>query len=468
MYDFYIFDCGDISTVYIPLMGKILIIDDDTYVCKQLEDLFNRRGFETVVAYSANNGLKALKKGGVDMVLCDYRLPDADGMEVFNRIKKTDPLLPVIFMTAYADVRTAVRMIRAGAFDYVTKPFLAEEILNLTTKALSYESENLAVFEKRFVKGKGSAIRNILNHIDLVAPTCLSVLIEGETGSGKEFIARAIHYSSPRNEKPFIALDCGALPGELANSELFGHVKGAFTGAIKDKTGCFVAAEGGTLFLDEIGNLSHENQVRLLRTLQEKTVTPLGDNKSIKVDVRIIVAANEDLKLSVKEGKFREDLYHRINGFKISLPPLRERKEDIFEFAHHFLFSANEDFGKKVRGFDSEVREAFLKYAWPGNIRELENVVNRCVLLSHGEKVTADTLPDEIRYQREDVRNQGGESHDRKRRLTLKQAAMTAERDAIVNALTSTGYNKTRAARLLDVDRKTLYNKMREYSIHVP
>ncbi len=448
-------------------MGKILIIDDDTYVCSQLETLLNKNGFETVAAYSANYGLKALKKGGVDLVLCDYRLPDADGMEVFTRIKKIHPLMPVVFMTAYADVRTAVRMIRAGAFDYVTKPFLPEEILGLTRRILSYEGERFELFDKHFVKGKCSAIRNIMAHIDLVAPTSLSVLIEGETGSGKEFIARAIHFKSPRKEKPFVALDCGALPGELANSELFGHVKGAFTGAIKDKTGCFVAAEGGTLFLDEIGNLRHENQIRLLRTLQEKTVTPLGDNKSIKVDVRIIAAANEDLKTTVREGKFREDLYHRINGFSINLPSLRERKEDIFEFASHFLNKANSEFGKDIKGFDNDVRQVFLEYAWPGNIRELENVVKRCVLLAKGDKVTTETLPDEIRYCREEMPPQKGAGYGGKRQMTLKHAAMTAERDAIVAALKSSGYNKTRAARILEVDRKTLYNKMREYSIAI-
>jgi len=446
-------------------MGKILIIDDDTFICKQLEDYLQKHGYDVVTAFTANHGMKALKKGNIDFVLCDNRLPDADGMELFARIKKTEPLVLVVFMTAYADVRTAVQMIRAGAFDYITKPFLPEEILKLINKGLSLAMENQAVFERRFVTGKGDAIQNVMNHIKMVAPTNLSVLIEGETGSGKEFIARAIHYRSKRKDKPFVALDCGALPGELANSELFGHVKGAFTGAIKDKAGCFEAARGGTLFLDEIGNLTYENQVKMLRTLQEKTISRLGDNTRIKVDVRIITATNEDLMDDVRARNFREDLYHRINGFKISLPPLRERKEDMFEFAQRFLENANADFGKNVGGFDGDVQKIFLAYSWPGNIRELENVLNRCVLLAQGDMVTADTLPDEIRHPAEENSTQPADAAGN-RPLTLKQAAMAAEREAILVALKKTGYNKSKTAQLLKVDRKTLYNKLREYSIH--
>ncbi len=446
-------------------MGKILIIDDDTYICKQLKGYLQKQGYNVVTAYTANNGLKALKEGGADFVLCDYRLPDADGLEVFARIRKKEPLLPVVFMTAYADVRTAVKTIRAGALDYITKPFHPEEIGKLVRKGLSGRQERIDLFEKRFVKGSGEAIQNVLNHLELVAPTGLSVLIEGETGSGKEFIARAIHYGSLRKDKPFVALDCGAMPGELTNSELFGHVKGAYTGAIKDKAGCFEAAVGGTLFLDEVGNLSHENQVRLLRTLQEKTITRLGGNKKVKVDVRIITATNDDLAVRVRKKLFREDLYHRINGFKISLPPLRERKDDIFVFAGRFIENANADFNKNIGGLDEEVKKIFLSYPWPGNIRELENVINRCVLLATGSLITAETLPDEIRFCDETYVETNRTSFQANRPVSLRQAAMIAERKAIITALKETGYNKSRAAGLLKVDRKTLYNKMREYSI---
>ncbi len=446
-------------------MATILIIDDDTYICKQLDSLLKKHGHYVRIAYTANNGIKELKRGGVDFVLCDYRLPDADGEEIFRRVKKREPYVPVVIMTAYADLRTAVHMIRAGAFDYITKPLLQEEIIKIINKGLMEGPGDLDGFESRFIRGEDPAMQNVMQHVEMVAPTDLSVLIEGETGSGKEFIARAIHYRSQRKDKPFVALDCGALPGELANSELFGHVKGAFTGAIQDKTGCFEAAEGGTLFLDEIGNLSHENQVRLLRTIQEKAISRLGDNKVRSVDVRIISATNEDLMNDVTRSNFREDLYHRINGFKILLPPLRRRKQDIFAFAERFRENANLDFGKKVSGFDEKIKEILFRYPWPGNIRELENIVHRCVLLEQGDKISPNTLPEEIRRQAESPDEKEELKSRLSRPMSLKQAAIMAEREAIITALKTSSYNKSKAADILKVDRKTLYNKMREYSI---
>jgi len=340
-------------------MATILIIDDDTFICKQLDLLLKKQGHHVRIAYTANNGIKELKRGGVDFVLCDYRLPDANGDEIFRRVKKREPYVPVVIMTAYADVRTAVQMIRAGAFDYITKPFLQEEIIRVINRGLKESPDDLDGFENRFISGEDPAMQNVMQHVEMVAPADLSVLIEGETGSGKEFIARAIHHRSQRKDKPFVALDCGALPGELANSELFGHVKGAFTGAIQDKVGCFEAAEGGTLFLDEIGNLTHENQVRLLRTIQEKAISRLGDNRVRSVDVRIISATNEDLMKDVTQSNFREDLYHRINGFKITLPPLRQRKHDVFVFAERFRENANQSLGKKVRALMKKLRRYF-------------------------------------------------------------------------------------------------------------
>ncbi len=448
-------------------MSTILIIDDDTYVCKQLDSLLKKHGCHVRLAYTANNGIKELKRGGVEFVLCDYRLPDADGMEIFRRIKKRDPHVPVVIMTAYADVRTAVQMIRAGAFDYITKPILPEEIIKTINKGIKTKAEDMLSFERRFIMSEDPAMQNVMRHVDMVAPTDLSVLIEGETGSGKEFIAKAIHYRSPRKEKPFLALDCGALPGELANSELFGHVKGAFTGAIQDKAGCFEEADGGTLFLDEIGNLTHENQVRLLRTIQEKSISRLGDNKVRNVDVRIISATNEDLMKDVQKGRFREDLYHRINGFKILLPPLRRRKKDIISFADRFRQQANNDFGKQVKGFTAEAQDIFRRYYWPGNIRELENVVHRCVLLEQGDYVRGDTLPEEILQHADESGLEQTLRGKMKQPLSLKQAAMIAEKEAILSALNESGFNKSKAAQLLKVDRKTLYNKMREYSIRI-
>ncbi len=452
----------------IPCMAKILIIDDDTFVCKQLKTYLQKNGFDVVVAYSANNGLKALKSGGVFFVFCDYRLPDADGMELFERIRKLDPQVPVVFMTAYADVRTAVKAIQAGALDYVTKPLIPEEILKLVRRAVNRDTGPARLFQHDFISGESAVMQNVMNHVEMVSPCDLSVLIEGETGAGKEYIARAIHEKSKRKTKPFVALDCGALPGELANSELFGHVKGAFTGAINDKKGCFEEADGGTLFLDEVGNLSPDNQVKLLRTLQEKTISRLGDNKRIPVDVRIITATNEDLMTDVHAHHFREDLYHRINGFKINIPPLRKRKEDIFVFTGYFIRLANSDFGKSVKGVDDEVQKVFLRYPWPGNIRELENVVKRCVLLAGGSQVTVSTLPDEIRYYGVEERNTLASTAKTQRPVTLKQAAVLAEKEAILQALRAAENNKSRAADILQVDRKTLYNKMREYSIRYP
>lgn len=447
-------------------MPKILIIDDDTYVCKQLHDLFAARDYETRVSHTANHGLKVLRTEGADMVFCDNRLPDADGEELYRRLRRFHPVIPVVFMTAYADVRTAVNLIRAGAADYVVKPLVSDEVLRLVEKAMGkLEAGGREVFFKQYVEGKSDPMINALNHVRVVAPTDLSVLIMGETGSGKEVVARAIHYQSKRRDNPFVALDCGALPGELANSELFGHVKGAFTGAIHDKRGCFEEAAGGTLFLDEVGNLSHENQVKLLRTLQEKTITRLGDNKPIKVDVRIIAATNEDLSSNLRNKAFREDLYHRLNGFTIHIPPLRKRKEDVFDLVWHFIGRASKEFGKEVSDLEPEVKKAFLSYNWPGNIRELENVVTRCVLLTRGSRIDESTLPEEIRFFQPGSEIHNPNQHQSNKVQSLKQVAMKAEREAILAALLTTGNNRSEAARLLRVDRKTLYNKMKEYSI---
>lgn len=449
-------------------MFKILIVDDDTFVCRQMKELLASRDYGVTVCHTANHGLKELRTNGADMVFCDYRLPDADGEELFYRMRKSHPLLPFVFMAAYADVRTAVKLIRAGALDYMVKPLVMDEVLRLVQKGKGRPGvQNQQMFQKDFVQGRSGAMANVMNHVRVVAPTDLSVLIVGETGSGKEVIARAIHYKSNRREKPFVALDCGALPGELANSELFGHAKGAFTGAVKDKRGCFEDAGGGTLFLDEVGNLSHENQVKLLRTLQEKTITRLGDNDQIRVDVRIIAATNEDLSNSIHTRTFREDLYHRLNGFTINLPPLRKRTEDIFELIWHFIRKANAEFGKQVVSMDTQVQTALLSYSWPGNIRELENVVTRCVLLTDGSHIGLPTLPEEL-YQKGPSADQSVRELNHGLQLpTLRQTAMKAERDAIIAALQLAGNNKSDAARLLDVDRKTLYNKMKEYSIRL-
>ena len=381
-------------------MKKILVIDDDSYICDLLVNYLEQRGYNTDGTYSGTNGIKKIQNDIYDLVLCDFRLPDTDGLEVLSQIKKKHFSLPVIIMTAYADIRIAVKLIKAGAFDYITKPIQPEELILIVQKALqSVRGKNDYVsFKEIFISGKNEKMKQVMKHVEAVAPTDMPVLIQGETGSGKEFIARAIHYNSKRSNKPFIAVDCGALPKELANSELFGHVKGSFTGALSDKTGYFEHANGGTLFLDEVGNLPYENQVKLLRALQENIINRVGDNKNIPVNVRILAATNEDLLSEVTNNVFREDLYHRLNGFKINLPSLRQRKEDIFVFANRFLQRANQTFGKDVKDFDDSVKEIFLNYPWFGNIRELENVIKRCVLLADTSVITIETLPDEIKF----------------------------------------------------------------------
>jgi two-component system, NtrC family, response regulator HydG len=449
-------------------MKKILVIDDDTYICNLLVNYLNQNGFEAEGTFTGLNGIKNIEKQKYDVVLCDYRLPDSDGFEILKHIKTKKPELPVIIMTAYADIKVAVKLIKYGAFDYVTKPIQPEEIIQLVNRSLDGKKEqgDGFTFQTNFVTGSSDNMREVMEHVKIVAPTDLSVLIEGETGSGKEYIARAIHHGSSRADKPFVAVDCGAIPKELANSELFGHIKGAFTGAVNDKKGCFEQAKGGTLFLDEVGNLPYENQVKLLRALQEKKISRVGDSKTMNVDVRIITATNEDLLKHVEANEFREDLYHRLNGFKIHIPPLRDRGEDIMEFAGYFIKMANKAFNKNIIGIDEKCRELFYKYNWYGNIRELQNVINRAVLLSQGENITPEVLPYEI---------QNGDQHGGKIStgfnnnmvIELKQATLVTEKEVISNALTKTNFNKSKAAQMLNIDRKTLYNKIKQYDIEV-
>ncbi len=459
----------DVCFLYLQNMSRVLIIDNDKHICDLLEKYLKRKGYDTEAAF---NGASALKKAGreyYDVVLCEFRLPDSDGMEILSWLRKNSEGTMLIIMTAYANVRVAVKMIKSGAFDYVTKPIHPEEIIQIIKKALKRKnlSESSAIFGESFIKGKSERIHKVLKHVEAVAPTEIPVLIQGETGSGKEFIARTIHHASKRNGKNFVPVDCGALPKDLANSELFGHVKGAFTGAVADKKGYFELAAGGTLFLDEIGNLPYENQAKILRALQEKVINRVGENKNIKVDVRILAASNEDLIEEVALGNFREDLYHRINGFKINIPPLRERQEDILEFAEIFLRRANKDFEKTIDDFDEEVKSLFLKFPWHGNIRELENIVKRSVLLTGGNIITSETLPEEIQN------NTSGNAttpkpfleEDADKVIPLNKAISYIEKTMIKRALIKSNHNKSLAAKLLRIDRKTLYKKIREYNI---
>jgi two-component system response regulator HydG len=448
-------------------MPKILLIEDDISFCKLLEKFLVKKAYEVTIAFSAAEARIAIKNESFDLILTDLRLPDSDGIVLMSEFKGSYPEIPVILMTGYSDVNTAVKAIKNGAADYISKPFNPDEVLLVITNALktSEAEEEIPVKEKKavrkpapnteneFVKGISVASKKLLDHIHLVSPTDMSVLIIGESGTGKEIIAKSIHQQSLRKNNNFIAVDCGAIPKELAASEFFGHLKGSFTGAINDKMGYFEAANGGTLFLDEIGNLSYENQIQLLRALQERKIKPVGSNKEINVDIRIITATNEDLREAVKNGDFREDLYHRINEFSIQSPSLKDRDEDLMVFADYFLEKANQQLNKDIIGFSPEVVAIFQNYNWPGNLRELQNCVKRATLLSQGDFIESDVLPAEFFQIQKQQTNNGN--------FSLSEN----EKEAIIHALSKAQNNKSEAAKLLKITRKTLYNKLKQYNI---
>jgi len=426
-----------------------------------LQSLLNKKGFETDIAFSANEGLKKLGILKPNLVISDFRLPDINGLDLLKQIKGLHPHMPVIIMTSYAEIRTAVNAIKLGAYEYVTKPLNPEEILVLIHSAIEKSSSDQKADKSKkieFIRGKSPNSVQIDQYINLVAPTDMSVIIEGESGTGKEIVARRIHEASARKNKNFVAVDCGALSTDLAGSELFGHTKGAFTGAITDKKGQFEFAKGGTLFLDEIGNLSYEIQIKLLRAIQERKIKLLGSNTDIDTDVRLLVATNEDLIKEVQDGKFREDLYHRLNEFKISVPALRDRKEDIKLFAENFLSLSNQELNKNITHLSDEFIAKLEAYNWPGNLRELRNVIRRALLLSSGDRVESISLPPEILNYSDKVQLSGSTTD-------LKQIQASTERDKIIDILKEVNNNKSKAARLLNIDRKTLYTKMKQYGI---
>jgi len=465
-------------------MPNILVIDDDKDICLVLSRYLRKNDYEVDVAHNGEDGLKQLRVNEYTLVLCDYRLPDMTGVEALRKIKLLRPQTAVIIITGYSDVKTAVETFKYGANDYITKPLYPDELLVTIQEAVGKNEKRRAgeasaraegtggegqqgrrIPPAEFIVGKSVQAQTVQRHIELIAPSDLSVIVHGETGTGKEFVALSIHRLSKRADKPFIAIDCGALPKELAGSELFGHMKGSFTGAVTDKEGSFELADGGTVFLDEIGNLSYENQVKLLRVIQERRIKRIGATKDIPIDVRIIAATNEDLNRSVKEGKFREDLYHRLNEFKIQLSPLRDRKEDIIVFAAHFLDKANIALNKDVRSFSPSVAELITNYYWHGNLRELNNVIKRAVLLTSGDEVQLASLPQEIVHADKSAAMNGHSDDDRVG--LLKTIAGNAERQAIIEVLEKANYNKSKAAELLKIDRKTLYNKLKLYNINV-
>jgi len=450
--------------------GRILIIDDDVSIGELLQAFLLRKGYQVTIMHSGNHGIEACKKNDFDFVFCDYRLGDKTGFEVLTAIKNLQPDAQVIIITAYSDVKIAVAAIKLGAVDFIAKPLVPDEILAILKgnkdkieKTNYHDGANKGEVPG-FWKSESPNMKELYSEMELIAPTDYSVIIYGESGTGKEMMARAIHMKSQRKDYPFVALDCGTLSKELAGSELFGHVKGSFTGAHTDKTGHFEMANKGTLFLDEIGNLPLDVQASLLRVVQERKYRRIGDNKEQHIDVRIIVASNENLQTAYRKGYFREDLYHRFNEFKMNLPPLRERKEDILLLADFFLLAVNNELSKNVTGFDEDVKQIFIKYEWPGNLRELKNIVRRSALLTKGGIISRHVLPQELMNLQQPVAvsNEGPVIEHEK---NLKKVIANTEKEIILNTLMMVKNNKTKAALILNIDRKTLYNKLKEFGI---
>jgi two-component system response regulator HydG len=445
-------------------MSRLLLVDDDNAFSRMVSGFLKKQGYDVETRANMKEALHALRTAHFDMLLLDYRLPDGDGLSILQQARKDNPSIPALMMTSFHDIRTAVKAIRTGAFDYITKPVNPDELLIALKEALSKPAlitiDTPSVKSPSpFVEGTSDVAQEMARAVNLVAPTEMAVIIQGESGTGKENVARSIHRLSKRTERQFVAVDCGALSSELSASQLFGHIRGAFTGADQAKMGAFEFANGGTLFLDEVGNLHYEIQVKLLRVLQEKSFSPVGSNESVHTDVRIICATNDDLLQSVKDRKFREDLYHRLNEFRIKTPALRQRTEDFGLFIDHFMHQANVELGRNVKRFSDDVMNVFRNYDWPGNLRELRNTVRRAVLLSRTDIAGLDILPDEMTHERSTT---SAPTHDP---LNLKTAQEVNEREMIIQALRESKYNKSEAARKLNIDRKTLYSKMEKYNI---
>ena len=445
------------------MASSILIVEDDLVFSTMMKTWLTKKGFQVDTASANTRARKLLAEHTYDLILSDLRLPDQDGIHLLTWLREQSCHTPFIIMTSYAEIQSAVQAMKHGASDYIAKPIHPDELLNKIKEnigkpeipAADLQEKTSTPFTQNFLEGESEAAHQLFNYVRLVAPTQMSVLITGSSGTGKEYVAHRIHELSKRNGKPFIAIDCGSIPKELAASEFFGHIKGSFTGALADKTGAFEEANGGTLFLDEIGNLGYEVQVQLLRALQERRIRRIGSTKEIEVDVRLLCATNENLKEGIAKGTFREDLYHRINEFTLRMPDLKERPEDILLFANFFLDQANRELERNLIGFDAEASKALQRYTWPGNLRQLKNTVKRATLLAQGDFITLNELGEEILTSPPAPASESFNLHDE-----------YLEKQRIQHALHRTGYNKTKAAQLLGIDRKTLYNKMKLYNIN--
>lgn len=442
---------------------SILIVEDDQTFSLMLRTWLGKKGFQVETAGNVASARKLLSNRSFDLILSDLRLPDGDGLSLLSWKNEHEMSAPMIIMTGYADVQGAVQAMKEGACDYISKPIQPALLQNKIMEALEKDSHSASKPVKHedkipapmigsdFLEGKSDAARKLYEYAALVAPTQMSVLIEGASGTGKEYVAHRIHQLSKRSEKPFVAIDCGAVPKELAASEFFGHVKGSFTGALSDKIGAFVEANGGTLFLDEIGNLGYEVQVQLLRAIQERKVRPVGSTKEVDVDVRLICATNGNLRQAISKGTFREDLYHRVNEFTLRMPSLSERKEDIMLFANLFLDQANRELSRNLVGFEPAAERALVGYSWPGNLRQLKNVVKRAALLARGKRIEWSDIAGEL------------PEPENANSFLLHDAQ--EEKARIIDMLKKANNNKSKAAAMLGIDRKTLYNKLKQYGI---
>ncbi|MEO5799192.1 MAG: sigma-54 dependent transcriptional regulator [Gemmatimonadales bacterium] len=449
---------------------SVLIIDDESGILDTLRILLKKEGFEVVVAQGGKAGLDAIRTAGADIVLTDVRMPQVTGLDILQAVKEHDPMTPVILMTAQASLQSAIQAVNAGAFYYLQKPFANDELVAILRRACEFRQirvENKQL--KQEIRKSGGGARpvvsrpvgksrrfiDVLRLADQVAPTDSTVLIGGESGTGKEVLARYIHEASLRADGPFLSINCGALPETLLESELFGHVKGSFTGAVRDKQGLFSAARGGTFFMDEVGEMPASLQVKLLRVLQQREVIPVGATEAIPVDVRIIAATNRDLEEEMRRGNFRSDLFYRLNVIAMELPPLRDRRDDLILLMDHFLQDLAADRGIEPKALNSEAMDAVMVYEWPGNVRELQNALEHATVFSKGGLIEAQHLPDRI-------------TRRKKEPLVADRAQPNPqldliERSYIMFVLQAEGGNKTRAAEVLGIDPSTLYRKLSRY-----
>ena len=447
---------------------RILVVDDEESIRIMLRAVLEEEGYEIIEAADGPEAVKAVEQDPLDLILLDIRMTTMDGIETLTEIRKISPFVPVLMMTAYATVKTAVEALKAGAFEYLAKPLDIEELKILVQKALEYyrlREENLTLKERlgsRFdfsrIIGKGRKMKELFDFLAQVAPSEATVLILGESGTGKELVANAIHHNSPRTQQPFVKVACAALPETLLESELFGHEKGAFTGAIARREGRFQAAHRGTIFLDEVGEMSPAIQTKLLRVLQEREFEPVGSSRTAKVDVRVIAATNKDLGKEIKEGRFREDLFYRLNVIPIHLPPVRERKEDIPALANHFLSLYREKNKKEIKEISPKALDLLIRHDWPGNIRELENCLERAVIVARGELIAPADLPPAIQ-------NLPAGKEDAEIPFPAGISLQEAEKALILKTLEDAGGNRSRAAEILGINRRTLQMKLKEYGM---